>query len=267
MNNKKMETGFYRESKFIQFETERIYNREKTQVKVGVFLLIIGIALFLLGFKLNLNVLKQPISGILFFTGIGIALVGVTIVLRVLSINKDKLRKELEAQFVVSNLSATDFDEEMEQYGCFTESKPIIVTRHFIIEREPNKTKALNLDNVYFITGTFLPKNRENSESLYMLYDGKGTQEQNRDENSLIKGEYFIEFYDEDGNPCIDAKNKKFIVKTGNEKTTKEILRDIHYSHPWIYMGKEQLHCMNDDSAIEYKLLFDENKRQYLKTI
>lgn len=237
-------------------------------MKAGVFFLIMGIALFLLGYKLRLNeVLKLPIPDILLFTGSGIALVGVVIVLKIAFINKDKIGKELEAQFVIYNLSAKDFDEEMEQYGCFTESKSIIVTRHYIIEREINMTKALCLDDVYFITGAFLPKNKDYSATLYMLYDGKGAQEQNMEDCSQIKGDYFIEFYDEDGTPSVDAENKKFIVKTGNEKSTKEILRDIHYSHPWIYMGKEQLYCMNDDSVIEYKLLFDENKRRYLKTI
>ena len=266
MQNKRTQALFYRESKFIQFETQRIYNGKKTQKNIGVFVFIMGIALFLLGIKLRLaEDVTLPITDNLIIFSILIAMVGISIVLRILFVNKDKIGKEIEAPFVHSNLSAKDFDEEMEQYGCFTEQKPIIVTRHFIIEREKNHTKALCLDEVYFITGVFLPKNKDNSELLF--YDERGAQEPNIDENSFVKGDYFIEFYDEDGTPCVDAKNKKFIVKTGEEKATKEILRDIHYSHPWIYMGKEQQYCMKDESVIEYKLLFDENRRQYLKTI
>lgn len=267
MKNQKAGTIFYKESKFIQFETERIYSRKRARLKIGYFFFLVGLALLIFDFKMN-HIIGPPIPSYIILIGICLILVGVLLVVQMAFIKRDKIGKQLEDQFAIDFLSVKDFDEEMEQYGCFCEDKPIIVTRNFIIEREPVMTKALCLDEVYFITGAFKVSNKDNVKVEYMLYDGKeNIEEQTKDGNSRIRDKYFIEFYDEDGSHITDYKHKRVIVKTRNEKMTKEILRDIYQSHPWIYIGREQLYCMKEDNVIEYKLIFDEKKRRYLETI
>lgn len=269
MKSEKTEVKFNEVSKFIQFETERLYRRKKVQMKVGVSFLLAGLAFLIPGYKIQLDeIMKLPIPSVLKFAGIGMIFAGLFIIVKMVFIKKNKISRELEAQFAVSQLSAKDFDEEMEQYGGYSLDKPTLVTRHFIVQREPSRTKALYLNEVYFITGAFTDQNKECSETGYMLYDGKeDVDEHTKEEYSGIGDDYFIEFYDEDGEPIVDYENKRFTVKTGKEKITKEILHDIHSSHPWIYMGREQLDCMKDDNVLEYKLLFDENRRRYLETI
>lgn len=269
MKSKKEEIRFYEESKFIQLETKRIYSRKKAQMRAGLIFLLVGFVFLILGLKMqSQELLEPPIPGFLMLTGICMFLAGLLISIRMPFIKKNKISRDLEAQFAGCQLSAKEFDEEMEQYGGFSTDKSILVTRHFIVQREPISTKALYLNKVYFITGAFMAQNKDYTEVGYMLYNGEGAVDEHTKEGySRIRGNYFIKFYDEDGEPSVDGKNKKFTVKTGKERITKEILRDIHHSHPWIYMGREQLHCMKDDNVIEYKLLFDENRRRYLETI
>ncbi|GEM_PF-5746990 len=269
MKNKKTERVFNEESKFIQFETDRIYRKKRSQIRAGYFFLIVGLALLMFGFKMQVEEwIKPPIPGFLMLAGVCMTPSGLLVCIRMAFIKRDKIRKQLEHQFSSCNLSAKDFDEEMEQFGAFSLEKDIIITRNFIINREPIMTKALCIDEVYFVTGAFVAQNKNYSEVGHMLYNGKGAVEEHTKEGySRVRGNYFIEFYDEEGNPIYNYKNTKFTVKTGNERKTKEILQDIHHSHPWIYMGREQKYCMSDDNVIEYKLLFDENKRRYLETV
>lgn len=268
-NKNKPEKVFNEKSRFIQFETERIYSRKKAQIRAGYFFLIVGLVLLIVGLKMHIDQLvNPPIPGFLILAGACMAPSGLMLLIRMVFIRRDKIAKQLERQFALCNLSAKEFDEEMEQFGAFSFEKDVVITRNFIIYREPINTKALCIDEVYFVTGAFIAQNKNYSEVGHMLYDGKGAVDEHTKEGySRVRGNYFIEFYDEDGKPVYDYKNKKFTVKTGSERKTKEILKDIHNSHPWIYMGREQKYCMNDDNVVEYKLLFDENKRRYLETV
>lgn len=263
MKNKKAELELTRESNFIQFETRRICKQRNKTMKFDALLLIAGLLLFFYGYQIR----TQQNKSIYLIISFSFIITGVLLFIRMLLLRKHHIAMKLWSQFNVDGLGLMEFDEEMEQYGACSLDWSIIVTRHFIIQRERFKTVALCLDDVYFITGALEDRKKKSDNIMYMRYNGHDMDEEGIEEFRSNEECFFIEFYNENGEVITNQNNHRAIINTKKESITREILRDIHASHPWIYMGREQWHCMNDDYSQEYKLLFDENKTRYLKMV
>lgn len=252
-------------SRFITSEAQRIFeNRKKenktnnTMIIFGAILIVIGIAMVIIGVEI--------LSGVLIFMGL---LVAVTALIRSKKIKPDLLliEQELYMDLMIQDMTYEKLDEEMVQYNVANDDKSYSITENFVIERGALGTTVVNLNRVLWAGGIFLAQNAKNTEKGAMLYDGVGdVNEKTKEGYSRVRSQYMVSYYGVTGEPLYDRRNKELKTITGDERSTKILLQELHETHPWIFMGREQMKYLNNDKRPEAAEIWKKKRCEYAIT-
>lgn len=230
-------------STFITGEAERVLAARKKEAKTGTTMVVMGV--MLLGGGIYAATVTQMLGGTLIFVGL---LVTLTALIRrgSLKANKEAIEKELAADFIIPGMTPQKLDAEMAAYkadGPIDLKDNIHITENFVVQRFEGAITVVNLNRVLWAGGVFVAQNAKNTEKGAMLYDGTGPVDVPTKEGySRVRSGHVVAYYGADGEQLYyNSKKSDCQTITGDERATKVVLKALHESHPWIFMGREQM--------------------------
>lgn len=264
--NRRAEDYVSGRSRFITSEAQRIFEGRKKENKSNNTMIIFGAVLTVAGIGMVIAEIEM-ISGVLIFMGL---LVAVTALIRSKKIRPNLLliEQELYMDLMIQGMTYEKLDEEMAQYDVASDAKSYSITENFVIQRGALGIIVVNLNRVLWAGGIFLAQNAKNMEKGAMLYDGVGdVNEKTKEGYSRVRSQYIVSYYGVTGEPIYDRRKKELKTITGDERSTKILLQELHETHPWIFMGREQMKYLNNENRPEAVEIWKRKRYEYTKNV
>lgn len=253
-------------STFLFNEARRISENRKKENKKCTNLVVFGIVMFFIGIALTIAKV-QIFSSVSILFGI---IVAVTALIRGKGLKSKQLivEQELYMDLIIQGMTPEKLDMEMSKYQVDNEAntKRYHITENFVIHRGPLGLSVVNLNRVLWAGGIFVAQNAKNTEKGAMLYDGTGdVNTPTKEGYSRVRSQYMVSYYGVKGEPLYDRNNKELNTSTGDEVSTKVLLKELHETHPWIFMGREQMEYLNSDKRPQAVEIWKEKRQEFLK--
>lgn len=252
-------------STFILNEAKRISENRKKENKKSSILMIFGIIMFCAGIVLAI----AEVEGFSFVAILFGIIVGITAFIRRKAIKSDVLfiEQELYLDLMIQGMTSEKLDMELSKFKV-EEGKlgrDYIITENFVIQRGALGLSVVNLNRVLWAGGIFIAQNAKNTEKGAMLYDGTGDVNiPTKEGYSRVRSQYIVSYYGVTGEPLFDRYNKEIKTITGDEKTSKILLKELHETHPWIFMGREQMKYLHSNKRPEAVAIWKERRQAFL---
>ena len=169
-------------------------------------------------------------------------IVAVTALIRGKGLKSDQLfvEQELYMDLMIQGMTTEKLDMEMSEYQVVdeTNTKRYQITENFVIHRGPLGLSVVNLNRVLWAGGIFVAQNAKNTEKGAMLYDGTGdVNTPTKEGYSRVRSQYMVSYYGVKGEPLYNRQNKELSTSTGDEVSTKVLLKELHELIPGSLWG------------------------------